>query len=159
MAKKKKKGRPSKYTKMLADKICALVAASPKNSMLAISKREGMPSQSMMYRWLDQHEEFREKYARAKERQADVLVEEMISIADDAAEDWEVRTNRNGEEYIALDKDAVQRSRLMIETRKWLAGKLKPKKYGDKLDLKVDGKLETTPALTIIGAVPDGKGK
>ncbi len=35
----------------------------------------------------------------------------------------------------ALDHEHVQRSRLRVDTRKWAAGKLAPKRYGDKLNL------------------------
>jgi hypothetical protein len=34
--------------------------------------------------------------------------------------------------------DMVDRSRLQIDARKWLASKLAPKKYGDKLELAGD---------------------
>jgi len=138
-AAKKKTGRPSKYTKKVAEKVCDLVAADPRNTMRSIAERKGMPTERTLFRWLDKHEEFRQQYARAKEIQAEHLVEEMLSIADDGSLDVELRTNRQGEEYEAERPDIVSRSKLMLDTRKWLAGKLKPKKYGDKVKMEHTG--------------------
>ena len=75
-----------------------------------------------------------ERYMRAqKSRQAEYFAEELIDIADDGRNDWEERENqKTGASYIALNEEAISRSKVRIETRKWLMGKMKPKKYGDK---------------------------
>lgn len=138
-AAKKKAGRPSKFTRKLADRICELVAADPKNTIRRIAEKEGMPSDRTIFRWLEAYESFRQQYARAKEQQADLLVEEMLQIADDGSLDVEEREDRHGRVYEATNADVVQRSKLMIDTRKWLAGKLRPKKYGDKTLMEVTG--------------------
>lgn len=138
----KKGGRPSRYTKKLAGEICELVAADPCNTMRKIAEIEGIPSPATICRWLGEHESFREQYARAKEAQAEILVEEMIMIADDGELDVETRVNRHGEEYDVERGDIVARSKLMVDTRKWLAAKLKPKKYGDKVDLNHKGEVK-----------------
>lgn len=95
-----------------------------------------MPHVATVLRWLgkDEHAAFREQYARAREAQADVLADESIEIADDATNDWmEVNAaDEKGEKY-RLNGEHVQRSRLRVDTRKWFASKLAPKKYGDKL--------------------------
>jgi hypothetical protein len=57
------------------------------------------------------HPEFLEQYARARELQTDIFIDEIIDIADSTEND-------------------VQRDRLRIDSRKWIASKLKPKKYG-----------------------------
>lgn len=88
-------------------------------------------NQSTIFDWLDRHEEFAKRYARAKEAAADFIVEEMLEIADDARNDFV----ENDKGHITLDTEAVMRSRLRIDTRKWLAAKLRPKRYGDALDL------------------------
>jgi hypothetical protein len=72
--------------------------------------------------------EFRHQYARAREAQADFLAEEILQIADDGEND--TYATENGP---AVNHDVVQRSRLRVDARKWLASKLAPKKYGDKL--------------------------
>jgi hypothetical protein len=68
-----------------------------------------------------------------------MMAEEMLEIADDAKNDWmERQDDEGGNIGWRLNGDHVQRSRLRIDTRKWLASKLKPKKYGDKLELGGD---------------------
>lgn len=79
--------------------------------------------------------EFQEQYARAKEEQADFLAEEMLEIADDKSDDL-----LDTEEGQSANPVAVQRARLRVDARKWAAAKLKPKKYGDKVDFTTDGK-------------------
>ena len=64
---------------------------------------------------------------------------EMIEIADDSRKDTKVIFTSSGEEIPAEDKEWTGRVRMMLDTRKFIASKLKPKKYGDKLDLTTDG--------------------
>ncbi len=136
MAKKKneeigvaKTGRPSKYSEDLAKLICERIATSDKG-LNAICKEGGMPSPSSIYLWLNDHKEFSEMYARAREAQADYMVEQIISIADDDGGDL-----IQGLQGSYPNGVNVQRSRLKSDVRKWAAAKLAPKKYGDKLDI------------------------
>ncbi|MDE2104683.1 MAG: hypothetical protein KGL39_46030 [Patescibacteria group bacterium] len=117
MAAKKKKGRPSEYTKATANLLCERIADG--ESLRAICREDGMPGKSTVFEWLAAHQDFADHYARARETQADSLADEIIDIADNSSLD-------------ANDK------RVRIDTRKWLAGKLRPKKYGDKLELSGD---------------------
>lgn len=94
-----------------------------------------MPGVSTVLRWLRDMPEFQEQYARAKEEQADFLAEEMLEIADDKSDDL-----LDTEEGQSANPVAVQRARLRVDARKWAAAKLKPKKYGDKVDFTTDGK-------------------
>ncbi len=79
---------------------------------------------------LRENAEFRAQYAHAREMQADTLFDEALDIADDGTNDWMERLDKDGNEI--FDHEHVQRSRLRVDTRKWAAGKLAPKKYGDK---------------------------
>lgn len=72
---------------------------------------------------------FGELYARSKQAQVEALVDEILDIADDATNDYSV--NDKGEEV--LDREHIQRSRVRIDSRKWIASKLAPKLYGDKI--------------------------
>ena len=78
-----------------------------------------MPALSTVFLWLQKHESFMEQYARAKESCADAMSEDILEISDDPS--------------IASDH-----KRIMVDSRKWLASKLKPKRYGDKLALDGD---------------------
>ena len=90
-----------------------------------------MPSLSTVMGWLfdGEHEEFSEQYARAREVQAEVLADELTDIADDASGD----TTMGEKGRVITDHEHIQRSRLRIDTRKWIASKLLPKRYGDKI--------------------------
>lgn len=130
---KKAVGRPTDFTQELADQICSELAEG--KSLRSVCLASDMPDKSTVFRWLRSNEEFRDQYARAKEEAADALVEEMLDIADDATNDYQVVKSKAGNEYPVLNAEFAQRSRLRIDTRKWIASKLKPKKYGDRLDL------------------------
>lgn len=141
-------GRPSAYSIDVADRICDGLADG--RSLRSICLDDGMPSQSMVFRWLadERYAAFRERYARAREAQADALFDEMLDIADDGSNDWIERKREDGSTDTVLDHEHVQRSKLRIEARKWMAGKLRPKVYGDKLDLtSSDGSMSQKPVI------------
>lgn len=131
----KKVGRPELYTQELADKLCEAIATSQK-SLRTICSQEDMPSVATVLKWLrEDNNGFAAQYTRAKEEQADLLVEDMIDIADDGKNDlMEINLGR-GKTMKVEDREVTNRSKLRVETRKWIASKLKPKKYGDKLDV------------------------
>lgn len=127
--------RPSEYSEELTHDICVRIAQG--ESLNKICKGENMPAMSTVYRWLDAHELFRNKYVRAREDQADTLADEMLDIAD---EDPALAIARDGDDdVIKVDGAAVAHQRLRIDTRKWIASKLKPKKYGDRVSQEHSG--------------------
>jgi hypothetical protein len=140
-------GRPSDYTQELADRICAEIADG--RSLRSIITDDGMPAMSTVFLWLRTHSEFSEQYAKAREAQADALADELLDIADDGSNDW---MERKGEEGQSLgwkeNGEAIQRSRLRVDTRKWIASKLKPKKYGEKLEHEHSGKIGIEQLVT-----------
>lgn len=72
-------------------------------------------------------------YARAKEAQADFMAEEMLKIADEYRRtEIEYHSDQCSSTTV---QDNVQRSKLQVDTRKWLLAKLHPKKYGDKVEV------------------------
>lgn len=121
-------GRPSDYTEELANTICERIANG--ESLKHITDGDDMPSRVTVHSWLLKRKDFLNKYEESKAIQADVYADEMDDIAHDTTLD-------------------TRRARLIIDTRKWTASKLKPKKYGDKLDVTTDGKsLNPYDALT-----------
>jgi hypothetical protein len=142
------------YTPEIGDKICEAIATSA-DGLRTICKREGMPAVRTVLNWLAQGSKedsskelqaFLHQYAHAREAQADFLVEEMLSIADDGNSDL-----TETEEGTTVNNEVIQRSRLRVDTRKWIASKLRPKKYGDKLDLTSDNeKLNTLLNVSIV---------
>ncbi|EHJ62156.1 terminase small subunit [Novosphingobium pentaromativorans] len=129
-------GRPSAYSEEIADRICAALVEG--RSLRSICLDDGIPAQSTVFYWLsrDLHPDFSERYARAREAQADAIFDEILDIADDGSNDYVTRTRDDGSEYQAFDAEHVQRSKLRIDARKWMAGKLQPKKYGDATTVK-----------------------
>lgn len=143
----KKNGRPELFNQELADKVLEAIATSQK-SLRTICSEEGMPSVTTVLKWLREDKNgFATQYARAKEEQADLLVEDMLDIADDGTNDFMTIT-KGDISYNVEDKEVTNRSKLRVETRKWIASKLKPKKYGEKIDLTTGGeKIKTEPTI------------
>ena len=117
-------GRPTKYSITLATDILVRVAEG--ESIRAIVKDEDMPAMSTIFKWLSDHQEFSEQYARAKDMAADAMAEDMLYIADTTS----------------ATRDEVAKAKLRVEARQWIAARLRPKKYGDRLN--VDETAEVT---------------
>lgn len=102
--------------------------------------------------WLDgSRPEFSEQYARAREAQADKLAEEALQIADDGRSDTYV----DGDGNVKTDTEVIQRSKLRVDTRKWLASKMAPKKYGDKV--AIGGADDLGPVQTVNREMTDAE--
>lgn len=129
-------GRPSSYTEAIGDEICERMMNG--ESLRAICEPSSMPNRSTVFRWLsdERYKRFRDQYARAREEQADAIFDECLQIADDAVNDYMDNSDSEGAVGYKLNGEHVQRSKLRIDTRKWMAGKLRPKKYGDKLEVE-----------------------
>ena len=128
-AAKRARGRPTVYTREVADLICRRMAGGM--SLRQACADDGIPPASTVRGWVvDDVDGFAERYARARMLLAEHWADELVDIADDSASDW-IQTS-DGER---LNSDHVQRSRLRVDTRKWIVSKMLPKVYGDKLDL------------------------
>lgn len=114
-AEPKPKGRPTAYTPEIAAVICTQLAEG--KSLRKICEAEGMPAPSTVYLWLQCHETFSEQYTRARSEQADSYADRIGDIAERAFE---------GE----VDPNAA---RVAVDALKWAAGKLAPKKYGERV--------------------------
>lgn len=106
-------GRPSDYSENLADEICERIADG--ESLRAICRDAAMPNKSTVFRWLATNKGFQDQYATSKEEQAESHADDLKDIADNCTD--------------------PQKARLQIDVRKWIASKLKPKKYGDKMEV------------------------
>lgn len=140
MAKKpspRKTGRPTVYTEALGDYICNELVSG--RSLRSICTDEGVPPVGTVLRWLaqDLHVGFREQYAKARELQADALFDETLQIADTPVIGRKVKIDKDGDEEVT-EEDMIAHRRLQIDVRKWIAGKLRPKVYGEKTVLAGD---------------------
>lgn len=131
------------YRSRILDMVCDVTACTNQGLdriCKAFLKDQDFPDETSIRRWLREDEELAKRYARAKEDQIEKLVEEIIEISDDDSLD--IAFTEDGKQYI--DQQHIQRSRLRVDSRKWIASKLKPKKYGDKIDHTI-GNPDGTP--------------
>jgi hypothetical protein len=120
-------GRPTKYSLEIALKICDRLADG--ESLVSICRDEGMPKKTAVYEWLATKKDFSDMYARAREDQADSLADQIIALADEMPmeiTDEKTKTTRFDSAYVQWQKNRV-------DARKWVAAKLKPRKYSDRI--------------------------
>ena len=131
-----KGGRPTKYNLEIALAICDRIADG--ESLVKICSDPSMPKKTAVYEWLLRHKEFAELYARAREDQADSLADEIQAIADELP--MEITDDKG---VTRFDSAYVTWQKNRVDARKWIASKLKPKKYSDRLmhqgDKEADG--------------------
>jgi len=136
-------GRPTDYNEDLTDKICAELAEG--KSLNSITSSDAMPSIVSVYAWLRKYPEFLKKYERARGDQIDTFADELLDIADDSTNDYMDRKNKDGSEYEVLNGENIGRSRLRVDTRKWIAERMKPKKYGMNQNISLETKTGDSP--------------
>lgn len=97
-----------------------------------------MPGITTVYRWLADDEKFRGMYARAREDQADTLADEIQAIADEPMIGQRVTVSGTGrkKKREVVTADMIEHRRLRVDTRKWIASKLKPRAYSDRTTLQ-----------------------
>lgn len=138
-------GRPAfNWTPEIEEEIFERMAMG--ESVRSISSDSHMPAAITIRKRVIDDADFSAKYARARMMQADHWVDEIPEIADTTMIGEKIKTSPDGVEITKADM--IEHRKLRIDSRKWVASKLAPKVYGDKLDLNVDGELN-------ISAVPD----
>jgi hypothetical protein len=130
-APKNKGGRPTIYTQDLADRIC--VRLSLGESIRSICRDAEMPSQALIYLWLNRNPAFLEQYTRAREEQAETHADQIVDIADETPQTMEVKDKDGNVVDIKLDSAYIAWQKQRIDARKWNASKQRPKKYGDRV--------------------------
>lgn len=123
--------------------VCSRIVAG--EALSKILAEPNTPSTQTFYKWLNESEEMAKDYARATDIRADVLFERMMDIAatPDPGETVTTKTvttkvGDKGREVKKMKADRLGHRRLQVDTIKWAISKLKPKKYGDKLDITSD---------------------
>lgn len=112
-------------------------------SLSSTLRAEGMPSYSLARQMIKNNPEFRAAYEKAVEDRADRLAEEIIELADQ-----EMPDGLEGPMASAW----VQQKRMQVDARKWVASKLKPKIYGDRIDVAV-----TDTRISVMDALNEAK--
>ena len=129
---KRKPGRPSRYTQPLGERICQRIVSG--ESLRSICRDPKMPGLRTVCTWIvdDVHTEFQQRYTRARQAQAELLADDITEISDDSRNDWVEEYDKDGACVgYKLNGDHVQRSKLRVESRKWIAARLLHR-YADK---------------------------
>lgn len=136
-------GRPEVWTpekkQEAIDKILARIATSRDSIATIVEEDESLPSETTFFKWKREDEKLAQDYAHAKDEQADLIFSEMLDIADDGRNDW-MKIKRGDEVVEVENKEAIGRSRVRLDTRKWVLGKLRPKQFGDLVRQEITGK-------------------
>ena len=90
------------------------------DTLRVTAKKHGISAASILNQ-VQAHEAFAKQYARAKQIQAEMFADEILTIADTA------------------DANTFNVARLQVDSRKWLLSKLLPKVYGDTSKLELSG--------------------
>ena len=143
-------GRPKiNWTDALEDAICAAISVSSRGLDDICNENEGFPDPKSIYTHIIQSESFFQKYARARELQQQLLADQLIPLADKDRICQKRTIKADGsEETVILDQ--VERSKLQIETRKWVLARLNPKKYGDKIQAEHSGEVSVKRVISDI---------
>ncbi len=134
----KKNGRPSAYSEKIAAKICERLAGG--ESLRSICRDGKMPAMSTVMLWAANNREgFSERYDKACEARFWYHADELLDIADDGRNDFMEKLDPEGQciGYVQ-NGESVGRSRLRVDTRKWLLSKMIPK-FSDKVQLEHSG--------------------
>lgn len=134
-----KRGRPTKYTKKLAEVFCERIALG--QSLRKVCEADDMPAPKTIFQWMRKYEDFGKQYARACQERSEAQIEELHDLGDEAI-DLARRVDPKASGAV------VQAVRLKADNIKWAASKMKPQKYGEKIDLTSGGeKVEVAPLV------------
>jgi hypothetical protein len=135
-----------KFSQELFDEICVRIAEG--ESLRKICKDDKMPNLTSVWKWLNNNEELSKQYARAREEQAETFVDEILDIADNNKDDTFI--DEDGK--LIINQEVIARSRLRVDSRKWIASKLKPKRFGDYTKIQAEVK-DTSSTSSWLGEV------
>jgi len=151
----KKIPTPRKDRQFYKDLICTAIATSERglvSLVRAFQKNDPkFPDVTTVMKWLREDEIFSQHYAQAREAQADYMADQIVEISDDDSLDMAFK--EDGTPFV--DKEHIQRSKLRVDARKWVASKLKPKKYGDKLEQTMQNPDGSPISINVVFKGPD----
>jgi hypothetical protein len=126
---------PREYSKRVADRICQRLMLGESIRDICNVRDPKYPTMPTFAKWLASNEEFRTAYAFARQVGAEVRIDEVFEIADNTSDDHFIDANTG---LTKINNEAIARSRVRIDTRKWYAQKMLPNLYGDKETIKHD---------------------
>jgi hypothetical protein len=143
---------PYKWSAEIEDEIFDRIAGG--EAIRNICKDDWLPSWPTVNKRLAADDAFAARYARAREDQAATLFDQCLTIADSQEDDIAIVDGKE-----TVNHDVIARAKLRIDTRKWMASKLAPKVYGDKLTHASDPENPMPAQQVTIFQLPDnGRG-
>lgn len=122
-------GPATLYSEELITEICDAIASSEKGLQKLVDANPHWPSRTTIFAWLHRYPAFREKYAKAKQAQADVGIEYMQEMLDETHHYLDKMGN------MRVDVNLLKAK---VEHWRWHVGKLQPRKYGDSRHQELD---------------------
>lgn len=153
---KSRRRRRTLYSPALGKALCTMLARG--HTLTSICKRPLMPREDVVLKWaMNPTHPFSDQYARAREVGYVRMADQLVDIADDSTNDFMLKViSKDGGLAMGLNREALERTRIRLDTRKWLLSKALPKVYGDRLGLEHTGKdggpIETTERPQATGA-------
>lgn len=127
--------RPTEFSQAIADAICERLSKG--EFLAAICAEPDMPTASMFWYWRQAHAKVATAYARARELQAAAVAHRAYLAAQET------------------DPTQAQLARLKFDAGRWMAGKLDPRNYGDKLQhTNADGSADAVTRVEYAWAAP-----
>lgn len=147
-------GRGIPYSREVMDRIYARMAGG--ESIKDICDSADMPNARTVREWIVKYPDEGPQYARARDLQAEAMADEILKISDDSTGDT-YTVIENGREVTKVDQENINRSRLRVDSRKWLLSKMSPRKYGDRVEVEHSGTVNTgmTVTVNVIPAKPE----
>lgn len=133
---KRKTGRPADYNEEIAERLCRAIATSSDGLRVICARNPKFPSRTTIYKWIAENPNFANRYARAKQFQAQAIFDEIITIADQTRMGTVTKIDSRGKRERRIG-DMTDRARLQVDARKWCLSKLLPKVYGDQPEVDV----------------------
>lgn len=130
-----KVGKP-KMSQEVFDEVCYRIEEG--RSLRSICEDADMPHRRDVNKWINEVEGASDQYARACDERAEYLAELALIEASNES----------------TDAGSVNRDRLKVDTIKWFASKLKPKKWGDRI--QTEDVTEHPRTLVIVSPKHDG---
>jgi len=126
-------GRHTEYTAELGREICETIATNGSGLATLCKANPHWPHRDTIYTWLRTQKDFADLYTQAKREQVTALVDDILEISDDSSRDVLIKQDKDGNDYEVFNAEFAARSRLRVDTRKWLAAKLVPRLYGENM--------------------------
>ncbi|MDH5825758.1 hypothetical protein [Sphingobacterium faecium] len=136
---------PEKKSEAIDQIIERICEGESLRSILQYANREILPSVAVFLKWVSEDESLEKQYARAMSVRSDVLFDEILEISDESNADLDIGDDGK----LRTVGEAIQRSRLRVDARKWALSKMNPKKYGDKIDVTSNNEKIVTNVISL----------